>query len=271
MSMHIRAGWSRHSLLVDINYNIHWFCKQEIKAQISLHKCAGWYVRRLIWACIVSKLHKGPLRALHIICEHQIGHNGRKCSFWHEHLKIQISLHICSLICLHCPYERTLPSWLSKMCSVKILISLHKCTGWSESSLGKHVHRDVFYVLAQIVVRLQICTKWTRSLLCYDILCERFISVSISEMSAVFCTERPFSNLRVFAIFFIEILICISANSVDPDQMLCTDWSATWLYISPENTFLHNMTHTMMIMICFTLLWALFNPCPAEPGYTLPL
>ena len=45
---------------------------------------------------------------------------------------------------LCCPHEETLYSLLSKMHSVKILIRLHKCTGWSEPLLGAHVQRYIF-------------------------------------------------------------------------------------------------------------------------------
>ena len=42
---------------------------------------------------------------------------------------------------LRCPREETSNPWLSKMHPVKILIRLCECSGWSESSLGAHVHR----------------------------------------------------------------------------------------------------------------------------------
>ena len=40
----------------------------------------------------------------------------------------------CSLISHHCDEEALYP-WLSKICPVKILIRLHECAVWSESSL----------------------------------------------------------------------------------------------------------------------------------------
>ena len=43
------------------------------------------------------------------------------------------------------PGEETWHPWLSKMCPVKILIRLCECTVWSESSLGAHVWRYVFW------------------------------------------------------------------------------------------------------------------------------
>ena len=54
-----------------------------------------------------------------------------------EHLQNQISL--C------CQQEETLHPWLSRMRLVKILIRLCKCTAWSESLLGTHVRRYVFW------------------------------------------------------------------------------------------------------------------------------
>ena len=37
------------------------------------------------------------------------------------------------------PHEGLFHRWLSEMRPVKILIRLHDCAGWSESSLGAHV------------------------------------------------------------------------------------------------------------------------------------
>ena len=48
---------------------------------------------------------------------------------------------------LPCPHEETLRPWLSKMCPVRILISLRKCAGWSESSLGAIVRRYAFWLM----------------------------------------------------------------------------------------------------------------------------
>ena len=50
-----------------------------------------------------------------------------------------------SLISLCCPHEETLHPWLSKIRPVKVLIRLRECAGWSESSLGAHVRRYVFW------------------------------------------------------------------------------------------------------------------------------
>ena len=47
---------------------------------------------------------------------------------------------------LRCPHEETLHPWLFKMRPVKILIRLRECGGWSESSLGAHVRRYVFWL-----------------------------------------------------------------------------------------------------------------------------
>ena len=73
----------------------------------------------------------------------------RKRTFWHvQPTKTQISLLILADAqldqCLRCPYEETLHLWLCKMYTVKILISLCECAGWSQSSVGGHVGRYVF-------------------------------------------------------------------------------------------------------------------------------
>ena len=52
---------------------------------------------------------------------------------------------------LHCLHEETLHLWLSKMHSVKILMGLQKCAGWSESSLGAHVQRYAFWLYSSHV------------------------------------------------------------------------------------------------------------------------
>ena len=46
------------------------------------------------------------------------------------------------------PHEETLQLWLSKMCTVKILIRLRECAGWSESSLGTRGRKYVFNLMA---------------------------------------------------------------------------------------------------------------------------
>ena len=46
---------------------------------------------------------------------------------------------------LRCPHEETLNPSLSKMRPVKIQIRLRECTGWSESRLGAHFRRYVFW------------------------------------------------------------------------------------------------------------------------------
>ena len=50
-------------------------------------------------------------------------------------------VHPRSLISHHCQHEEILHPWLSRMHSVKILIRLHKCAGWSQSLLDAHVWR----------------------------------------------------------------------------------------------------------------------------------
>ena len=51
-------------------------------------------------------------------------------------------------------YKEILQSQLSKICSVKILVRLRKCAGWSESKLGAHVRRYVFCRWALVYMRL---------------------------------------------------------------------------------------------------------------------
>ena len=46
---------------------------------------------------------------------------------------------------LHCPHEETLHPWLFKMRPVTILIRLRECAGWSESLLGTHFRKYVFW------------------------------------------------------------------------------------------------------------------------------
>ena len=56
---------------------------------------------------------------------------------------VYVSVH--SLIIIGYPHEETLHPWLSKMHPVKILIRLRECAGWSESWLGAHVRRYIFW------------------------------------------------------------------------------------------------------------------------------
>ena len=43
------------------------------------------------------------------------------------------------------PHEETLHPWLSKLHPMKIQIRLRECAVWSESSMGAHVRRNVFW------------------------------------------------------------------------------------------------------------------------------
>ena len=54
---------------------------------------------------------------------------------------------------LHCPHEESLQPWLSKMRPVKIQISLRKCAGWSESSLGADVRMYDFWLWGSLYIR----------------------------------------------------------------------------------------------------------------------
>ena len=67
--------------------------------------------------------------------------NVKTRTFWHAHNEDSNQ----SDQSLRSPHEETLYSWLSKMHPVKILIRLHECAGWSESSLGPHARRDSFW------------------------------------------------------------------------------------------------------------------------------
>ena len=51
-----------------------------------------------------------------------------------------------------CPHEETLHPWLYKLRPVKILIRLCECAVWSESSLGAHVERYVFWRISSYCV-----------------------------------------------------------------------------------------------------------------------
>ena len=84
----------------------------------------------LMWACTVCLKHKSsePQRekSYLLTCAH-----GRLKS-------------ACSNINLCCLHEEVLYPWLSKILTVKILIRLHECAGWSESLRGTHVQGYIF-------------------------------------------------------------------------------------------------------------------------------
>ena len=50
----------------------------------------------------------------------------------------------CAHWSIYCQHEKSLPTWLSKMCLEKILIRLCEWAGWSEFLLDAHVWRYVF-------------------------------------------------------------------------------------------------------------------------------
>ena len=60
----------------------------------------------------------------------------------------QISMCIRAVWSVFIVCMKKLHPWLSKICPVKILIRLSKCTGWSESSLGAHDVLDTFSEVA---------------------------------------------------------------------------------------------------------------------------
>ena len=86
-------------------------------------------------------------RSISINSNQYMSSNLRKRTVWHKHQRRLKSA--CASAQsdrnLFCPHEKTLHPWLSKMCQGKILIRLRKCAGWSESSLGAHVQRYVFW------------------------------------------------------------------------------------------------------------------------------
>ena len=46
---------------------------------------------------------------------------------------------------LRCPHEETLHPCLSKTRPMKALIRMRECAGWSESSLGGHIQKYIFW------------------------------------------------------------------------------------------------------------------------------
>ena len=68
----------------------------------------------------------------------------RKCSFWRATKERSTCTSVQSDQS-HCPHEKTLHLWLFKKCSVKILIRLHECAGWSESLMGAYVWMYIFW------------------------------------------------------------------------------------------------------------------------------
>ena len=85
---------------------------------------------------------------------YKYGRNVRKSSLWHVYPKnTQISLHIRAVWSEYSLFaRRNFALWLSKMLSVKILIRLLECTGWSESSLGGHVRKYISDVAVHVLV-----------------------------------------------------------------------------------------------------------------------
>ena len=67
-------------------------------------------------------------------------------TFWHVRpTKIQISLPTRLIWSVFIFHHQILYPWRSKMRPGKIQISLRECASWSESSLGAHVRRYVFW------------------------------------------------------------------------------------------------------------------------------
>ena len=67
---------------------------------------------------------------------------------------------------LRCSHDQTFHPWLSKMRPVKILIRLRECADWSESSLGAHVRRYVFWVCGSIL--------WYQFQILYNVMTDAF-------------------------------------------------------------------------------------------------
>ena len=67
-------------------------------------------------------------------------------SAWKNFASPQSDQNLC------CRHEKTLHPWVCKMHSVKILIRLCKCAGWSESLLGAHIQRYVFWYCGYVFI-----------------------------------------------------------------------------------------------------------------------
>ena len=108
---------------------------------------------------------------------------------------------------LRSPHEATLHTWLSKMRPAKILISLRKCAGWSEFSLGPHVRRYLFYELApHFVMAIEVLIEIEYS----------------STIFLVVHNEFKQNNLTLEIIYFIVYTLSIqthrSKQNADQDQ-----------------------------------------------------
>ena len=73
-----------------------------------------------------------------------IRENVLSCMYAHRRLKSACASALTDQR-YRCPHEHFLRPWSSKMRPMKILIRLRECAVWSESSLGAHVRRYVFW------------------------------------------------------------------------------------------------------------------------------
>ena len=78
-----------------------------------------------------------------------LSHNVEQRTFWHVRpTKIRINLHIHTVWSMSSFCAETLHPWLSKNRIVKIPMRLHGlrgCASWSESTLGAHDRRYIFW------------------------------------------------------------------------------------------------------------------------------
>ena len=141
--IYIRAVWSGLGLyLWPVCSSIHqWFYKREtetlIKILVLLHNMADSYWISL-WTVTLENIpfDMCAQRRLKSACA-----------------SAQSDQNLC------CPHEETLHPWLSRMRTTKIPIRLRECAGWSEASLGAHVRRYVFDVMAHIGFFTQVLNE----------------------------------------------------------------------------------------------------------------
>ena len=124
MGVPLRAVGFRHALVIDIYYSIHWFCKRAMKALISLCEGTGWSGLRC------AQLHKGrflALRFLRILCMLE----------GPQREKTYLLIFAPNVDSYQLAHSRSLITVFGT--------SQNECAGWSESSLGAHARRYVFW------------------------------------------------------------------------------------------------------------------------------
>ena len=106
-----------------------------------------------------------------------------------------------------CSYKETLHR-LSKICLVKIWISLHECTGWSESLLGPHVQMYVFWRCSLNKIRhiFRVLDKVISPT--QKVLLQVFFLISPWKHEGTHKEHRD-SNTKSIVIFLISLLKCM--------------------------------------------------------------